>query len=275
MTKNRNYWLGITLLFSVSLAVQVEARWYVSPEFGNPEKRPQVLVLLPPHAELIKQKVVMTEEMVSEALALEVTAASATLDFLTSKGYQVTQLTPDRINADPELQELILKVNRRYSEEWPKIIRKPKQVRYGRYSMGDELRSLAKRLGADAIVFARIQGVEVSVGKAVMGAVMGALIGGGGGSGSYARMDICVVNAQSAKIEGYFDGRVSVGLHDLTENAEKATKKLAKKTLKKYPNTEKVVKVRISKKDKIEAEEPTADEDAVLAELEALLGEPE
>ena len=254
----------IVLLIGISFTAQTEAKWYVSPEFGNTDTRPQVLVILPPQAELIKQKVVVTEEMVGETLALELAAASATQDLLTSKGYQIKQMTSDEINASPDLQELILRVNSRYAEEWPKILRKPKSVRYGRYSMGDDLRTLAHRLEADAIVFTRIQGVEISMGKAVMAA----LIGGVGQS--YARMDICIVNGQSAKVEGYFDGRVNVGLADLTMKAEKSIAKLAKKTLKKYPKTKKKVKVRISKKEMAKAD---PDEDAVLAELQALLGE--
>ncbi len=145
-------------------------------------------------------------------------------------------------------------------------MRKPKHVRYGRYGMGDELRSLAKQLGADAIVFARVQGVEISMGKAIMGALLG------GTQSSFARMDICVVNGQSAKIVGYFDGKVAVGLSDLTARAEKSITKLAKKTLKKYPDTKKRIKVRIPKRKQIQEEESDEDEDAVLAELEALLG---
>lgn len=66
-----------------------------------------------------------------------------------------------------------------------------------------------------------------------------------------------------------------MGLNDLTARVEKSITKLAKKTLKKYPDTEKRIKVRIPKRKQIQEEESVEDDDAFLAELEALLGGPD
>ena len=138
------------------IAAGADARWFASVEFADPDSRPHRLALLPPHAEMMKQKMVMTAQLVAEAQRLEAITTDAMAADLRKRGYEVIIIDHNAVNADPKLQELLLKANSRYEEEWARILRKPKRVRYGYYSAGDESRILAAALDVDGLVFTRI-----------------------------------------------------------------------------------------------------------------------
>lgn len=59
---------------------------------------------------------------------------------------------------DPELQELVQRMNQRYDEELEKIHHKIYKVRNRRYSCGKEARILANWLRVDELLTVRIGG---------------------------------------------------------------------------------------------------------------------
>ena len=136
-------WVATLSLAGIAPA---HAKRYMTSGFRSVDSRPIAVAVLPPHAQFIKAKAVMTEEMVKECVALENAAAVHIQKLLSEKGYQVRALSVEEIIADAELQEGYHRVNDRYQEEWRKIIRRPRRVKTRRYNVGDEAMEFAALL---------------------------------------------------------------------------------------------------------------------------------
>lgn len=253
---------GLMLLLA---AVPVAAKRIMSPGFRTDDERPKNVVLIPPHADFVKKKVLMTEQLVAECEALENSASSWIRKMLEDKGYTVRVLTVDEINADPELQETVRQVNDRYDEEWRKLIRKPKKLRLGRYELGDEARRLVARFGADGLLISRIQAVGASKGQKAMAYLLG-------GNPGYARLDLSVVEAESGRVEAYFFFMVEAGYKSLTTKPDKKMMQVARGALRKYPKSSEILPPKHPSVAEQKADEEDVSEEAVLADLEALLG---
>lgn len=144
-----------TAILALGCAQLASAAMHATEEFENGATRPRSIAFLPPHAMLIKQRIVKTEAQIEESTELSSHLAKSIADFFTRVGYDVRVLEPQTVNADPELQELVLDADRRYSEMLAQVRTKlPRQIAKRRYQAGDEMRLLAAKLGVDAIGFA-------------------------------------------------------------------------------------------------------------------------
>jgi len=269
--QKRSKWVHLAVVAAVCAGAAVtlaHAKRYMTPGFRTNETRPVQLAVLPPHAEFIKQKVVMTEQMIKECEALEAAAAAWIPQLLEAKGYTVKVVTQQEANENPELGEMVRRANERYDEEWGRLIRKPKKVHVGRYNAGEESQQLAARLDVDGLVLPRIQAVGVSGGKKALGMLLslGQYMPQG-----YARLDLSIVDRTTGDIEAYFFFAQLAGMKKLTKKPDKLMATVAQHTLKKYPEHGEVLK---PKGEVGEVEEDYSDEDEsqLLGELEALLG---
>lgn len=274
--RTRNDWIGLfCLAFLATLATATpatSAKRFMTPGFRTTDSRPTTLVVLPPHAEFIKSKTVMTEEMVEECKRLELAAADQIRSLLSGKGYVVRVLTRQEIDADPDLRELLLRVNGRYDEEWAKIIRKPRKVHSGRYQAGEEAQQIAAQLEVDGIIIPRIQAVGVTGGRKALTFLLSF---GNAMAQGYARLDLSVVDGKTGQVEAYFFGVKPAGLKALTNNPEKIMSKVTRGMFRRFPAVAKVLPPRNTRHSAGEEEKDEgseADEDAILADLEALLG---
>jgi hypothetical protein len=243
--------------------------YFMTPAFEKGEGRPLRLLLLPPHAQFIKAKVVMTDDMVKECRALEDEAAAALAAGLRAKGYEVKVLTPEEVQGGADLAELVRKVHERFAEERSKIFREPAKVETGRYRLGEEAGQLAALNGVDGLVLARIQAEGVSKGTQTF---WGTLVLLSGGlfipmPGSIAFLDMSVVDAYSGKIEGFFYGLERCGIRQLVQRPEKAMGDVTHDALKKYPEA---AEAATQARKEVEALH-RQDEEAIVKELEALV----
>jgi uncharacterized protein YdbL (DUF1318 family) len=261
----------LALTVWIGLSSGTEAKGYMTNEFRTALDRPLKLVLLPPHADFIKAKTVMTEEMVAESHALEDAAAKAIVQDLQAMGYDILYLSPSDLQNDPELADLVTEVNERYDAEWVQIVQKPKKVRKRRYSIGEGAVALGSALDVDGLLISRIQAVGVTAGKQALQATMAVLFGAGGQT-SYGRLDLAVVDADDGDIHGYFYFAASCSLKQLTNKPNAAMKKAAKGALKKHPESDEVLEARKEKKLGVEEDEEEASDD-IVSEFEALLAE--
>lgn len=260
MNKRLTLFVGVLLI-----AGAADARWFASAEFAEPDSRPHRLALLPPHAEMMKKKVIMTEHLVQEAQRLEAITIDAMAALLRSRGYEVVVIDQNAINADRKLQELLLKANSRYDEEWARIVRKPKRVRYGYYSAGDEARILAAALHVDGLIFTRIVATGAGGGQKALRMLIG-------GFATFTRLDASIVDGDDGVVEAFYFAQTETGYAEITKKAQKTMSKLTAKTFKKYPDIDAKLKVRAPTEEEIAAIEEE-DEDKLMSELEALLGE--
>jgi hypothetical protein len=173
---------------------------HATPEFEAGATRPRTIVFLPPQAMLIKQKVIQTEQQIEESGELASYLGASVRAAFAAQGYEVRVLEPEEVNADPELQELVLDAGRRYSEMLAQVrTRLPRQIGKRRYEAGDEMRTLAGMLGVDAIGFADIQ-----IYAAAPGASAVAILTGFGAAGSSTLLTVSVIDGITANIEAYF-----------------------------------------------------------------------
>ena len=157
--------LTLALLVCLCGTAPALARQYMTPAFLAKTPRPMSLAVLPPHADFIKQQAVMTADMVKEAQALEDEGATALGAQLQAKGYTVRVLTLKDVEATPGLKALITTLNGRYDEEWSKILRKPRELKKGRYSVGDDAVKVCSLLKVDGLVMSRVVAVGHTGGR--------------------------------------------------------------------------------------------------------------
>jgi hypothetical protein len=131
-----NAWLAgaVVMLSSVS-AIAAE---YYTPEFARAEFRPRAMVLIPPLAEVVKNKVASTEQMIEEAGVLEDATTLVLQQQFGELGYEINVLTIDQVNADPDLQKMVRNFNERYDADLAQVMKKPKDIRQRRFNFGDE-----------------------------------------------------------------------------------------------------------------------------------------
>jgi hypothetical protein len=251
--------------------VAASALQYATPEFWSKQSRPLAIALLPPHAEFIKAKAVMTDEMVKESEALENEAALALKAGLVERGYAARILTVADLGQSPELRDLAKRLGDRYDEEWSKIVRKPRKVRERRYSAGEDVAKMCSLLKVDGIAFARIQAVGVTGGKTALVAILSL---GNAWAQSYARMDLSVLSSRDGTVEGYFVGSRACTLKGLTEKPASIMKKVTDVALRKYPGKDetRIVKNEAGEAEKGAGEEDEVSEEKAIEDFEVLLG---
>ena len=270
--KNRGRAPGVFLLVlaaAILPAAPALAREYMTPEFMTKVSRPMRLAVLPPHAEFIKAKAVMTAQMLQEAGALEDEAGKAIAAMLESKGYAVRLLTPADLDAAPEIRGAVTSLNNRYNEEWSKILRKRKEVRNGRYGAGEEAVKLSSLLQVDGLVMARIVAVGHTGGRQALTIILSL---GQAYAQSYARMGLSVLDGRSGRVEGYFEGYRSCTTGSLVKKPAKVMTNLAESTLDDYLAASEVKTPRKAPAAVVAKEEaePESDE-AAISDFEAIL----
>ena len=269
-TRNRRLSTPILWLSACLASVVVaEAKGYMTPAFQSKESRPMTVALLPPHAEFIKAKAVMTDEMVKESEALENEAAGSIAALLDQKGYRTRILATKDFEGTPGLRELVKALNDRYNEEWGKIVRKPRNVKEGRYGAGEDVVKLCSLLKVDGVAIARIQAVGVTAGKSVLTALMS---GGNVYAQSYARIDLSVLEGKKGQVEGYFNGIQPCTLKALLNKPGIVMEKTSKRVLRGYPEADeiKIAKATATSDDK-KADDKEDEEDPI-KDFEVLLG---
>jgi hypothetical protein len=184
----------------VAVVAPVDAAMHATEEFETGTTRPRSIAFLPPHAMLIKRKIVQSEEQLEESVEFSGYLAASVERAFEAQGYEVKMLTPEAVNADPELQEIVLDVDRRYAEMLTQVRTKlPRQIGKRRYEAGDEMRVLASKLGVDAIGFADLQMVSAAAGASAV-----AIIVGFGAAGTSTMLSVSVIDGGTANIEAYF-----------------------------------------------------------------------
>ena len=80
----------------------------------------------------------------------------------------------DALEKDTDLKYAVADLQKRFDEMFPQLQKKPKDIRKGRFTMGDEVAKLNPGGAADALVFVRGFGQVTTGGKAFLSALAGA-----------------------------------------------------------------------------------------------------
>ena len=202
-----------TAFLSTSLWAQFE-----HPDLKSGKAVVKNVVILPPNVRIVKNGVKAVEEMTAESRALELALAPLIVGGLNSRHCDVNDkaFSNDALEKDADLKYAVADLQKKFDEMLPQLERKPKDIRKGRFTLGDDVAKLNPGGTADALVFARGHGQIVTGGKAFLTAMAHTY------TGSFANYEIAVVDARSGNIL-YF-GTVLTPTESITNNPQKSQK---------------------------------------------------
>ena len=204
--------LGLLLLIaSTSVGTQAPVRpvSYLHPRLKAKEVKVRTVLLLPPIVTETKQGVKGSEGMAKEEDDATNALAAQIANDLKEAALRLIRHSPrrrSRIITNSSMPSPTCK--RSIDEIGPQINRKPKDVRKGRFTLGDMVAVLNSKGSADALVFVRSNGVKLTKGKGMM---TGGLVGLAASGKPTFTTTVTVVDARSGDVL-FLDGFITSGL---------------------------------------------------------------
>jgi hypothetical protein len=132
-------------------------------------------MILPPAVKIVKKGVKGNEELTEESRLIENALPSLITSVLQQHQCAVNDkvLAADALEKDADLKYAVADLQKRFDEIFPQLERKPKDVRKGRFTMGDEVAKLNPGGAIDALVFVRGYGQVNTGGKTFLNAMAG------------------------------------------------------------------------------------------------------
>lgn len=131
------------------------------------------VVILPPNVKIVKNGVKAVEEMTDESRAIENALPPLIIEALNKRHCEANDkaFSGEALEKDSDLKYAVADLQKKFDEMLPQLQRKGKDVRKGRFTLGDDVAKLNPGGTADALVFVRGFGQEVTGGKAFLGAM--------------------------------------------------------------------------------------------------------
>jgi len=187
----------IVAIFLLAVLPRTLAAQYEHPDLKSGKKAIASVVILPPEASLVKSGMKGAEPLVAEAQTLESGLISVVGETFSGKGCNLMQDATSAADLDqnPDLKYALSDLQTRYDKLQVLLKKKPKDVRNGRFSLGDEVANFSPGAAADALVFVRAKGVVPTTGLKTF-----VIITGMGVPYSRVDLDISVVDAQTGNV---------------------------------------------------------------------------
>jgi hypothetical protein len=200
---------------------------YLHPKVSGKETSIRNVVVLPARVEIVKQGMRGPEGMAAESDLLSTQVTQLIIEALTAKHITAsTNLSTATSDADQQKKYLLSDFQTRYDALLPKIIKKPKDVKKARFSLGDEVLNLNLDKTTDAIVFVRGHGQKLTKGMKTFSILTMSL------NLPYLLLTIGVVDAHTGEVLLYAD---PMAIADATSQNEKPLRQAIEKSLKKLP----------------------------------------
>jgi hypothetical protein len=192
------------------------------PQFANPDiKSGKIVVrkvlILPPEVSVTKSGMKGNETLIPESKIIEGALPGIISEAMKARGCTVLDnvFTPGAFEKNPDLKPALADIQDHFDALHKHINEKPKDVRNGRFTMGDEVVNFNPGAAADALVFVRAGGVVTTGGKKVFGAIAGV------NESDFIIVDIAIVDSQSGAVL-YYGWSVTAGGY--IENPERMEK---------------------------------------------------
>lgn len=222
--------LVLLTLFSISAALSPGAlhAQYLHPKVSGKEITIRNVVVLQARVEIVRQSMKGPEGMAAESDLLSTRVTQLIIESLTAKRMSAsTDMSTNSAEADMQRRYLLSDTQARYDALLPKIIKKPKDVKKGRFSLGDEILNLNLDKSTDAIVFVRGQGQKLSKGMKTFSILTMSL------NLPYLALTIGIVDAHTGEVLVYAN---PVAIADATGPNDQPLRKAIDKSLKKLPD---------------------------------------
>lgn len=185
------------------------------------------VMILPANVKIVKSGVKGNEELTEESRLIEGALPSLIGSVLQEHHCAVDDkvLAADALEKDAELKYAVADLQKRFDEMFPQLEKKPKDIRKGRFTMGDEVAKLNPGGALDAMVFVRGYGQVNTGGKVFLSAMAGVSTYNG------SVYHIVVVDARSGVVLYY-----GVALAGNPTKDPENSKKSIRKSFKNFPS---------------------------------------
>jgi hypothetical protein len=208
---------------------------YLHPKVSGKEISIRSVVVLPARVEIVKQSMRGPEGMAAESDLLSVRVTQLIIEALAAKHViAFTSLSTNAPDSSPNSSDdavtqkkyLVSDFQSRYDALLPKIMKKPKDVKKARFSLGDEVLNLNLDKSTDAVIFVRGHGQRLTKGKTAFSILTFSL------DVPYLVLTIGIVDAHTGEVLVYAN---PVAIADATSENDKPLRKAIEKSLKKLP----------------------------------------
>jgi len=221
-----------TTIASIATATVLFLSTAASAQFENPDLKSRKIVvktavILPPDVKVLKSGVKGSEELVEEERKIEGTLPPIIGAVMQERHCSAdgNSLNSAALEKDQELKYAVADLQKRFDELFPQLRRKPKDIRKGRFTLGDEVAKLNPSGATDALVFVRGFGQSNTGGKVFLSALAGVSVFSG------AVFHVVVVDARTGVVLYYGE---SVQPQDPVKNPAK-TQKAIDRSFKNFP----------------------------------------
>lgn len=199
---------------------------YLHPKVTGKQTQIRNVIMLPAKVEVVRQSMKGPEGMAAESDLLSTRVNLLVSEALATKHIAVlANRTAGAAEGDAQQKYTVADIQARYDALLPKIDKKRKDVKKGRFSLGDEVLNLHLDKNADAIVFIRGQGQKLTKGKTAFTLLVGGLP-------AFLQLMIGVVDAHTGEVL-VFTNPLTRG--DATSASDKGLLKAIENSLKKLP----------------------------------------
>jgi hypothetical protein len=206
-------------------AAKVEAQ-YLNPQVAEKKVTIRSAVILPAKVEIVKESAKGQEMMVAQSAEISGSVTEAVGQTLQQKKITVVANPFEPAAMDEVRKYKLADIQSRYDALLPKLMKKSKDIKKARFTLGDEVMLLNVHKDADALVFIRGQGRVFTKGKTAF-----SIINIFNLDFPFAQITVGIVDARTGEVLA-FTKPVSASkvLKD-----RKALNKLIEKSLKKFP----------------------------------------
>ncbi len=187
----------ILILGMVSFCLPAGAQ-FEHPDLKSGKIKPAKLLIMPPQVSIVRIGMKSNEGLIEESQQVEQALPGIINSLFTERGFALvaSPYTKEALSQNEEVKYALADVQKQFDTIFPQIARKPKDIRKGRFTMGDVVAKFGA--GADAILFVRAHGQLSTGGKKAF-----ALLVGGPGAHDIYTVDTVMVDARTGNVLYY------------------------------------------------------------------------
>jgi hypothetical protein len=219
--------LAVLVLATAMFSAQSARAQFLHPKVSAKQTTIRKVVIMPAKVDVVRDSMKGPEGMGAESEELSARVARLVTAALASRNVAALNSGSESGEVAAEQKYSFADIQSRYDDLLPKIAKKRKDVKKGRFTMGDEVLNLNLDKSADAIVFIRGQGQKLTSGKKAFVVLVG-------GAPAYLKLSIGIIDARSGDVLLYTDP-LYVG--DPTTAKDQTLLKQIDKSLKKLPSS--------------------------------------
>src|SRR5215813_474199 len=216
--------IAVFILGMVATSPAIVRAQYVHPKITSKQTTIRNIIIMPAKVNVVRDSMKGPEGMAAESEQLSGRVTVILGEVMAKKNVTTLNGAPASSGAsDAQQTYTVADIQAKFDDLLPKVMKKRKDVKQGRFSMGDEVLNLNLDKSADAIVFIRGEGKKLSSGKTAFTLIVG-------GKWAYLKLQIGIVDAHSGEVLLYtdpaLDGDPTTAVDRLRSALEKSFKKL-------------------------------------------------